>query len=368
MADTPVSVTKGPNGQEIETYQQWNVQDWFDTARWNLTGTQADSDFKAGLWWQDSQDLNNTVAPSMRTAAAQWDAQYAKLDAAKDKLTAARTKLANYTGQDATSLNQALDNLTQSLDQRAEATEPISAALRNSASVLETSHAGPMTTLWNKWENDLANAPVCKVDVEQMKPVISDMAQSVLDAANAVQKGYQTEIEPPEVATPQPGRQLAGDDHGRERHLGRVGAGNGRHAQFDRHPRGQFDRSEPDRAEPDRPECGQCGHRHRRRHRCARGQQPDPGRHRGECHCAHRAGVRARSSDGRRWRGHPSTGGVARRRLRRRGRWRPGRGRLRSLRGGRGRNQPGDPARRGRAQAARRRRLPRRRRGRRYPR
>lgn len=203
-SDTPVSVAEGPNGQEIETYQQWNVQDWFDTPRWSLTGSQADSDFKAGLWWQDSKDLNNIVAPAMRTAADQWDAQYAKLDAAKAKLTSARTRLAGYTGKDAQELNRTLDNLTQSLDQRAEATEPISTALRNSASVIETSHAGPMTTLWNKWENDLANAPVCKVDVEQMTPVISDMAQSVLDATNAVQKGYETEIEPPEVGTPQP--------------------------------------------------------------------------------------------------------------------------------------------------------------------
>ncbi|HEY3631516.1 MAG TPA: hypothetical protein VGL21_11480 [Jatrophihabitantaceae bacterium] len=209
-ADTPVSTTVGPNGQKIETYQQWNVQDWFDTPRWTLTGTQADSDIKAGMWWQDSQDLNNKVAPVMRTAAAQWDAQYAKLDAAQDKLKAARTTLAGYKGADADQLNRALDNLSASLNQRAEATEPISKALTNSASVIETNHRGPMTTLWDKWEQDLANAPQCKADVEQMQPVISDMAQSVLDAANAIQKGYQTEIEPPEIETAQPNP--AGDD------------------------------------------------------------------------------------------------------------------------------------------------------------
>jgi len=213
MADTPVSVTAGPNGQKIETNQQWNVQDWFDTKTWSLTGTQADSDFKAGMWWQQSQDFNNIVAPTMRTAADQWDALYAKLDTSKANLTAARAKLVGYTGKDAASLNQTLDNLTQSLEHQAQAAEPAPKALRSGASIIETSHTGPMTRLWNKWQQDLANAPACKADVEQMQPVISGMPQAVLDAANAVQKAYHTEISPPEISTPQPGAtQTVGDN------------------------------------------------------------------------------------------------------------------------------------------------------------
>src|SRR5882757_1302391 len=113
----PVSVTKGPNGQDIETYQQWNVEEWWNEAQWTLTGTQADSNYKAGAWWNIALDFKNKVEPALRTAAANWDKQYQVLDVAKDQVTAAKGQLVGFTGKDADAMNLQADNFTRSLDQ-----------------------------------------------------------------------------------------------------------------------------------------------------------------------------------------------------------------------------------------------------------
>ena len=204
----PVSVSKGPNGQDIETYQQWNVEAWWNEAMWTLTGTQADSNFKAGQWWQIAQDFKNTVAPAMRTAAANWDQQYQVLDAAKDQVTAAKGQLVGFTGKDADALNTQADNFTRSLDQRAEATDPIKPALLSAADIIDQNF--PIVKLWwDKWEQDLANAPKCKFDTEQMMGPMQSMARGVLQAAKAIMQGYQTELEVPQV-TQAPPSQLPG--------------------------------------------------------------------------------------------------------------------------------------------------------------
>src|SRR5882757_703628 len=199
----PVSVTKGPNGQNIETYQQWNVEAWWDEGRWTLTGTQADSNYKAGLWWQDAQDFKNIVAPAMRTAAANWDKQYQVLDATKDQVTTAKGQLVGFTGKDADALNLQADNITRSLDQRAEATDPIKPALLHAADIIDQNF--PIVKLWwDKWEQDLANAPKCKFDTEQMMVPMQNMARGVLQASKAIMQGYQTELEVPQVTQTPP--------------------------------------------------------------------------------------------------------------------------------------------------------------------
>jgi len=199
----PVSVTKGPNGQDIETYQQWNIEAWWDEGRWTLTGTQADSNYKAGLWRQDAEDFFNIVAPPMRTAAATWGTQYQTVDQAKGQVTAAKGQLVGFTGKDADALNTQADNFIRSLDQRAEATDPIKPALLSAADIIDQNFP-IVQRWWNQWEQDLANAPKCKFDTEQMMAPMQNMARAVLQAAKAIMQGYQTELETPEVTQPPP--------------------------------------------------------------------------------------------------------------------------------------------------------------------
>ena len=201
-AIAPISSTTGSNGQVTHTFEQWNPQQWFDVNAWTLTGTQADSNYKAGLWWSYAQDMKASTDALMKHATS-WETGRGQLVDAQQKTRTARAELAGYSGASAKANSAALDNLDSALTARMQSVEPIPAALRNTAAIINDGY-NKMQVLWDKWEQDLANAPQCDADVQQMQPVISNMAQSMLDSANAMMVAYHTELAPPTVTNAPP--------------------------------------------------------------------------------------------------------------------------------------------------------------------
>ncbi len=207
----PVSSTKQANGQVLQQFQQWDPQQWFDTNRWTLTGSQADSDYKAGMWWSDAQDMQKGV-PALQKHAESWTSGRQQLVDALQKVRAARARLTGYAGKSEKAMHTALDHMETALSARMDAVEKVPEKLNLAAQKVSTYYP-TMQALWNKWENDRANAPVCHEDTVQMQQPISNMAQSFLDAADAIMKAYNTELAPPTVTTAQPGaRQASSND------------------------------------------------------------------------------------------------------------------------------------------------------------
>ncbi|PZS32738.1 MAG: hypothetical protein DLM58_09275 [Pseudonocardiales bacterium] len=207
--DTSVAVTRAANGQKIETYKQWNAQDWFDTVRWSMNGTQLDSDFRAGLWRWDALDMKAGSA-DLRAAGDAWRQQHANVVAAKAKVRSAQANLVGQSGKDIDAQNAAFEKIHASLSQHGDAIEPAMAVFPNSADILDRGNAR-ITELWNKWEGDRGNPPVCHQDVVQMQPVIAGMAQAILDCANAVQQVGHIELGMPEITVAPVSHRVAAD-------------------------------------------------------------------------------------------------------------------------------------------------------------
>jgi hypothetical protein len=198
MADTDTgSLTVA---QSSDPYTMWNSQEWFDNVRWGLTGTEVDSDFKAGLWWKDAEAMNAMV-PDIRSAAQQWQKEVDEITDKMNSLVSSRTGLEANRGVDAARTQSAYDDMIKAAKQRIAELSPVPKALTNAADVIANG-APQVAKWWNKWEGDRANFEACHQDTVAMQPIISDMARAFLQAADATQQPFANALGMPQITVP----------------------------------------------------------------------------------------------------------------------------------------------------------------------
>jgi hypothetical protein len=88
MAETPLSVSTLSNGQQVQTFQQWNPAVWRDVDRWSMTPSVPFDDkvSAAGGDWNVVTEDFAPQAAAFRQTAQDWRDGIAQLTAIRQKI------------------------------------------------------------------------------------------------------------------------------------------------------------------------------------------------------------------------------------------------------------------------------------------